>query len=159
METSNLKQIDHKSNMSDILNPELYSVGKLYNGFQRLINITMKVFAFPKARDKLTYKDVEEKAKTYLVSQAQQAEPFVQDILDKLANQEVLQELGALKPFVDKNGILRSDSRLRETEHIAYGIKCPMILTKQMYLAKLIVQAYHHNFKHPIGCNLAKNRV
>ena len=28
-----------------------------------------------------------------------------------------------------------------------------------MYLAKLIVQAYHHNFKHPIGCNLAKNRV
>ena len=45
---------DNKSKMSDILNPELYSVGKLYNGFQRLINITMKVFAFLKVRDKLT---------------------------------------------------------------------------------------------------------
>ena len=42
--TIDLKQNDHKSKMSDILNPELYSVGKLYNGFQRLINITIVVF-------------------------------------------------------------------------------------------------------------------
>ena len=153
------KHTDHKSNMSEVLNPERYSVGKLYNGFRKLINITMKVFAFQKAKDKLTHKECEEKAKAYLVLQAQREEPFVQNVIDQLSNNEVLLELGSLKPFVDENGILRSDSRLRNTKHIAYGIKCPMILTKQMYLSKLIVQSYHHNFEHPIGRNLAKNKV
>jgi hypothetical protein len=145
--------------MSEVLNPELYSVGKLYNGFRRLINITMKVFAFLKAKDKLTRKECEEKAKAYLVLQAQREEPFVQNVIDQLSNNEVLLELRSLKPFVDKNGILRSDSRLRNTKHIAYSIKCPMILTKQMYLSKLIVQSYHHNFEHPIGRNMAKHKV
>ena len=93
--------------MSDILNPELYSAGKLYNGFQRLINITMKVFAFLKVRDKLTYKECEEKAKAYLVLKTQWEEPFVQNVIDQLSNNEVLLELGSLKPFVDENGILR----------------------------------------------------
>jgi hypothetical protein len=156
-----INKIDFKQTdlQSEVLNPERYSVGKLYNGFRKLINITMKVFAFLKAKDKLTHKECEEKAKTYLVLQAQQEEPFVQNVIDQLTNNEVLLEFGSLKPFVDENGILRSDSRLRNTKHIAYCIKCPMILTKQMYLAKLIVQSYHHNFKHPIGRNLVKHKV
>ena len=53
-------------------------MGKLYNGFQKLINITMRVFAFLKAKDKLTHKECEEKAKIYLISKAQREEPFIQ---------------------------------------------------------------------------------
>ena len=150
---------DKSSKMFSILNPERFSVGKLYNGFQRLLNITMKVFAFLRVRDKMKPKECEEKAKRFLVSKAQQEDPFLQNIIDQLANNEALQELGSLKPFLDEYGVLRSDSRLRNTEHIPYGVKCPMILTKQTYLAKLIAQAHHHSFEHPVSRNMAKNKV
>ena len=154
--TINLKP---ESKMFTVLNPERFSTGKLYNGFRRLLNITMRVFAFLKVKDNLKPKECEEKAKRFLVSQAQQEDPFIQNIIDQLNNEEPLQELGALKPFVDTHGILRSDSRLRDSKHIPYGVKCPMILTKKPYLSKLIVQTFHHDFGHPVSRNLAKSKV
>ena len=113
-----------------ILNPERFSVGKLYKGFQRLLNITMKVFAFLRVKDKLTPKECEEKANRVLVSKAQHEDPFAQNIIDQLANEEALQELGSLKHYLDEYGVLRSDKCLRDTKHIPYGVKCPVILTK-----------------------------
>ena len=66
---------------------------------------------------------MQEKTKSYLVLKPKQDVPFIQKIVDQLANQEALLELAALEPFLDEYGVLRSDSRLGDIEHIAYNVK------------------------------------
>jgi len=68
-------------------------------------------------------------------------------------------ELKELSPFLDESGILRSASRLPDTEHISYNIRCPMILRKHSSLSKLIAQSMHQQFEHPVGRQMAKNQT
>jgi len=70
----------------------------------------------------LTWKDCIEKARTYLVRVSQRDDPILRTAIDKLSEKESVLELKELNPFLDESGILRSESRLLDSEHIPYVI-------------------------------------
>ena len=141
------------------LDPAHYSVGELYDGFRKLLNITTRLFAVMIRHFNLTWKDCQEKAKNYLVRNCQQDDPFLRTVIDRLTENEKVLELKTLNPFLDEYGILRSESRLPDSDHISYNIRCPMILRKHSSLSKLIAQSMHQKFEHSVGRQMAKNKV
>jgi hypothetical protein len=141
------------------LDPANYSVGKVYNGFRKLLSITTRLFSVMIRHFDLTWIQCQEKAKAYLVRKSQQEDPYLRTVIDKLSQKEAMLELKELSPFLDESGILRSASRLPDTEHISYNIRCPMILRKHSSLSKLIAQSMHQQFEHPVGRQMAKNQT
>lgn len=53
-----------------------------------------------------------------------------------------------LNPFVDENGIIRSKSRLENSEHLSYAAKFPIIMPKNNHITTLILRHYHERFYH-----------
>ena len=156
--TTPAKQEKPGTNFS-CLDPANYSVGKLYDGFRKLLSLTARMFSVLTRKFDLTWKDCIEKARTYLVRVSQRDDPILRTAIDKLSEKESVLELKELNPFLDESGILRSESRLLDSEHIPYGIRCPMILRKYSSLSKLIAQSMHQQFEHPVGRQMAKNKV
>ena len=141
------------------LDPANYSVGELYNGYQRLLSLTTRIFAIMIRHFDLTWRECQDKAKSYLVRNCQRDDPFLRTVIDKLMEKEEVLELKQLNPFLDESGTLRSESRLPDSGHISYNIRCPMILRKQSSLSKLVAQSMHKQFEHPVGRQMAKNKV
>jgi hypothetical protein len=57
-----------------------------------------------------------------------------------------------LNPVIDKDGLIRSDSRLRNAEFLAYDTRFPIILPRKSWITKLIVKHYHE-LNHHSGTN------
>ncbi|XP_058836375.1 uncharacterized protein LOC131692959 [Topomyia yanbarensis] len=51
-------------------------------------------------------------------------------------------------PMIDEFGILRIDGRIKSAESAPYSAKFPIILPKQHELTKLIINHYHHIYRH-----------
>jgi hypothetical protein len=47
--------------------------------------------------------------------------------------------------MLDKNNVMRSNSRLAHTQFLRYSQKCPVILPKDHHITKLLVRHYHEN--------------
>ena len=146
-------------NKQSCLDPAHYSVGELYNGYLKLLRFTTRLFTVLIRHFNLTWKECQEKAKAYLVRNCQREDPYLQTIIDKLQQKEKVKELRKLNLFLDEFGTLRSESRLPDSDHISYNIRCPMILRKQSSLSKLIAQSMHTQFEHSVGKQMAKNKV
>ena len=141
------------------LDPANYSVGELYNGYLKLLRLTTRLFAVMIRHFNLTWKDCQEKAKAFLVRNCQRKDPYLQTVIDKLEQKEKVKELKKFNLFLDELGTLRSESRLPDSDHISYNIRCPMILRKCSSLSKLIAQSMHTQFEHSVGTQMAKNKV
>ncbi len=109
--TTPAKQEKPGTNFS-CLDPANYSVGKLYDGFRKLLSLTARMFSVLTRKFDLTWKDCIEKARTYLVRVSQRDDPILRTAIDKLSEKESVLELKELNPFLDESGILRSESRL-----------------------------------------------
>lgn len=57
-------------------------------------------------------------------------------------------KLVGLKPFIDNDGLLRCNIRLKYAEHMSYEARFPIILPRKSYVTKLIVRYYHENGNH-----------
>ena len=62
-------------------------------------------------------------------------------------------KLIGLNPFIDKDGIMRSNSRLALSENLSYDVKYPVIMPKSGWISKLLVRSYHEDYGHTRGVN------
>jgi hypothetical protein len=64
----------------------------------------------------------------------------------------------SLSPFVDKRGILHSQSRLAKVDYLLYNTRFSIILSSETDFAKLLVQSAHREHKHGVGANAERGR-
>ncbi|XP_055604358.1 uncharacterized protein LOC129752608 [Uranotaenia lowii] len=53
-----------------------------------------------------------------------------------------------LVPFLDENGVLRENSRIRESKSAPYDVRFPVILPQKHRVTMLIVDYYHRRYNH-----------
>lgn len=51
-------------------------------------------------------------------------------------------------PFIDKNGVMRANSRLPNETSIRYDTCCPILMPKDNKITDLFLMDYHQKFKH-----------
>ncbi|XP_053691604.1 uncharacterized protein LOC128740118 [Sabethes cyaneus] len=64
---------------------------------------------------------------------------------------EKISQLRKLSPFLDKQGVLRMDSRASVTTQVATDFKAPVILPKTHYGTQLLVNWYHRKYNHRVA--------
>ena len=133
------------------LDPERYSVGKIYNGFKRLVHVTA-IFLGLLCRIILTPKAYRE-ALYFQCRRAQRDSLDLSELMTQLETGKKIQnrKFLSLDPFLDETGLLRSRSRLSECSHLTYDAKNPIILDKAGRFTKLLVQHYHWIHGHAVG--------
>ena len=140
------------------LDPTKFTVGQIYNGYRKLLNILIRIFRWRHCRKPVENHELEKKALNYLVLKAQRDDPDLATINDELTNDESPSKFPTLKPFIDVNGIVRSNGRVQNT-HVPYDTRFPIILTTEMDFTKLLVTHYHNQYEHPVGREMAKIKL
>ena len=93
------------------LNPSNYSVGSLYDGFKILLNNTAIAHGY--SSKKLSAGDRMRRGLEFQIRRAQDEDDKLSELRKTLMNgQKNEKTLLSLLPYVDKRGILRSQSRL-----------------------------------------------
>ena len=110
----------------------------------------------PKARrttSELTPEEIAD-AEVQLIKAAQR-ESFKEEYsaLSSLKELPRNSKLLALKPTLDEDGLLRSDSRLVNADYLPYDTRFPIILPRKNWITKLIVKAFHEKGNHRLGTN------
>ena len=158
------------------LHPRNFSVGKIYNGYVRIVRKLAFVFLFVRLfrgvrnPGKLSAIDFT-MAKNHLFRQGQ-LEFFPEEIgimsktfvslakseevrTGKMRHSPILQ----LNPFLDPSGVMRSSSRLRVQKGANFEFVCPIILHRKSEIARLIVEDAHVNFAHPVSTSMMKAKL
>jgi hypothetical protein len=65
----------------------------------------------------------------------------------------------SLLPYIDKCGILRSQSRLAKVDYLPYNTRFPIILSSETIFTKLLVQSAHREHEHGVGVNNVKAKL
>ena len=135
---------------------------KRYSKLIRLIRVTGWVFRFidncrSKKEDRLsTELTVEElnDSETSII-RSMQKEHFRNEIEAIKNKQEISKssQLLTYHPFIDDDGVLRSNSRLTNAEFLTYDVKYPVILPRKEWVTKLIIRSYHCIGEHTKGTN------
>ena len=58
-----------------------------------------------------------------------------------------------LSPFIDEDGVLRSDTRIKYAEYLTYDARFPIVLPRKHHVTKLIVRKHHEVNNHAAGTN------
>ena len=140
----------------DIMDFVKESVGKLYNGYHRVLKLLMNVVRVVTTmrKQKLTETEIREKAYSLLIRQSQ-LNSFEHEIDTILDGKQVSSRspLGKHNPFIDELGILRSSSRLTEIKNISHSGKYPIILSSKCTIAKMIAINAHIRYQHTVSLN------
>ena len=158
------------------IHPKYFSVGKIYNGYQRVIRQlavifqTVRFFRGVRSPPKLSPVDFD-MAKDYLYRQGQ-LEHFPEEIgimskkFEPLARSEEVRHgkmrhcaILQLNPFLDPSGVMRSSSRLREQRGASYEFVNPIILHRKSEIARLVVEDAHASFAHPVSNSMMKAKL
>ena len=112
-------------------------------------------------RDSLNIDELQESEKGIIINAQKQS--FFEEY-EKLAKGKALpnsSKILALKPQLDKYGLLRSCGRLQSVNYLSYDIRYPIILPRGHIVTKLIIKQHHEDKHHAIGTNqlLAKLSV
>ena len=91
-------------------------------------------------------------AKSDLIRRAQ-SDSFLDDIerLEKNVPVRPTSKLASLNPFVDRDGVLRSNGRLSYVDYVPYSVKYPIILPKSHHFSKLLIQSCHKENNHALA--------
>ena len=143
------------------LNPLNFSVGSLYDGFNKLLHrVFATLLAYSKWRKlKFTRSSLLRRSLEILVTQAQTEDPVLQTTINEVHNEEQLSQLKSYSPFISETGVLRSNSRLARIEHLSYDIRFPIILSTRSYLTKLLVLSYHQKYGHSVSIENVKHKL
>ena len=60
-------------------------------------------------------------------------------------------KISPLNPWIDENDLIRSGSRLENTDYLLLEVKYPIILLRGNWITKLIVNYYHEKDHHLAG--------
>ena len=121
----------------DTVSSLLVHVVQFYSKLHKLLVVIARLLRFmrcPKLKDRspIQVEDLKEARKAIV--------RFEQRLL-------MLSHLKKLKPFCDKDGIVRVHSRIARSDH-SYSLKFPIILPKNSHVTKLIVQDVHEANSH-----------
>ncbi len=62
-------------------------------------------------------------------------------------------------PFLDKEGVLRANSRLSSSQNLSEDVRYPVLLTSKDDMTKLMIGSFHLRFKHPVGSALMLAKI
>ena len=120
-----------------------------FSSYQKLVRVTALIFRFIYKTRKLNT-DPNESAKLYLLKRMQD-ESFSKEITFLTENpnsKEIPSLVNQLNLFLDDSGILRSRGRLSKSVLYNYDVLNPIMLGKDHYLTKLIIQDFHLKCSH-----------
>ena len=149
-------QIKEQDNM-ERLNPTRYSSWKKLTRILAWIN---RFYQNCKQNDR-THRKIGElqpheviNAEFHFIKKAQQEEFKEEyDVVMKQKCVSVKSSLSCLMPFMDEDGIIRANTRIREADYIPYNVKHPIILPRHHQVSKLIVRQQHLDNNHYGGTN------
>ena len=164
------------------LDPKRFSVGKLYDGYERLLKVTI-IFLRQIYYRIRTQRKIPETMKTdgatfrthaikYHLRKAQEDSLRLSELKIQLQKAELPKDkmfkrkgtpyekkYGSLDPFLDKEGLIRSNSRLQNCQHLSYDTKFPIILDNEGGFTKLLVKSYHQRYGHAVGEETIKAKL
>ena len=81
--------------------------------------------------------------------------------MDALRRNKQIPRQSTLAPLnpVLVNGILRSNTRLQQADHLPHEVKCPIILPKTDQVTDLIVKYYHESEGYQMGLHYTINHL
>ncbi len=130
----------------------------MYDGFKILINNT--AIAVGNASKKLSAGDRIRRGLEFQIRRSQDEDDKLCKLRKTLKNgQKNKKTLLSLLPYVDKSGILRSQSRLAKVDFLPYNTRFPIILSSETDFAKLLVQSAHREQEHGVGANAVKAKL
>ena len=62
-------------------------------------------------------------------------------------------KLLSLNPFLDEDGLMRANSRLKNADYLPFSTRFPVILPRRTWVTKLVVRNYHRADGHVMGTN------
>ena len=153
----------------DKLHPKHFSVGKFGSGLNKCLIkwghlLRAKRLFMTKREDRPLYRPIWlrhldfKDARTFLTKQSQ-LEFFPEEIGLMARDLRPLAEIRGnhhstilkFSPFLDSFGVIRSGSRLMNIPGLSYEKKHPVILHRKSDYARLVVEAAHVNYEHPVG--------
>jgi hypothetical protein len=158
-----LKATDAKDPLEKFLDPTLWSVGDVYNGWTKLkgrvVLLLRAIEALLKKKTRSSENELQERAERILFRRSQLHS--YGDVLGSLDDKKKLKKtkLKQLTPFIDKEGLLRSRSRLEYADYLAYDNKNPVILSAKEPLALLYIMHMHREIQHPVGKNALRGHL
>ena len=137
------------------LNPNRYS------SFARLVRVTAWVFRFiencSRGNDKritdLTTEELSDSENSIIKSVQHNTFSSELKALHKDKAVSASSPIVTFQPFIDDDGLLRSNSRLANAEFLPYNVKHPIILPRRDWVTKLIIRSYHSADEHTRGTN------
>ena len=151
--------VSDEGDILDRLDPARFSVGKLYDGYNRLVKVTMFCISWFHKKAPLPQRELHKISLDYLVTKDQRNDPNFVTVIDEISNKETVSVFKNYSPFIDEYGVVRSHSRLALIDHLSYGMRFPILLTKGSKLAELIVKSYHKKFEHTVSIETAKVKL
>lgn len=151
--------VSNGANNLDKLDPERFSVGKIFDGYDKLLKIIMLCISWFHQKNPLSQKELHKRSLNYLVKKNQNNDPNFVIVIDQISNKEPISVFRNYSPFIDEYGIIRSHSRLALVDHLTYEMRFPILLTKDSELSELIVRSYHRKFGHTVSVETVKVKL
>ena len=158
--------------IEEALDPKRFSVGEVYDGYDRLMKITTAYirqlhYAIRRRLAKVEVRlhdDVvfREHALKYHLRKAQQDSTNLSELMQQLKTGQKAKNrrYQSLEPIWDKkDSLIRSNSRLRNCKYLKYDTKFPVILDSEGRFTKLLVQRYHKKYGHAVGEETIKAKL
>ncbi|XP_062557324.1 uncharacterized protein LOC134222196 [Armigeres subalbatus] len=74
-----------------------------------------------------------------------------QQMMPSSASLERTSKIRNLTPYIDDDGVLRSESRISAATFVSHDTRFPIILPKEHLVTRLLIQWYHRRFLHANG--------
>ena len=138
----------------DYLDPKRFSVGKLYDGYVQLRERALKLLP----NRSLKHKNQQIVEADKLLIRMSQIRSY-EDVIDALKAKKPLPKKHALikyRPYLDEEGILRSQSRLQNQDILPEETRRPILLSAKDDYTKLLVSHWHRRLKHPCSADTVR---
>jgi hypothetical protein len=128
------------------------SIGKLYNGFLKFRLALAALFRRLLKKQSPSKTKIQELVYNFLYRLAQH-KSFPDELrsLEKGLKLKQGNLLAKMNPYLDENGVLRSNSRLDSLDFLPEETRRPVILTSSNPITKLIVLETHWEFEHAVS--------
>ncbi|XP_062542031.1 uncharacterized protein LOC134210021 [Armigeres subalbatus] len=74
-----------------------------------------------------------------------------QEVAKNFKGLDRMSKIRTLAPFVDDKGVMRSESRISAATFVSYDTRFPIILPKEHFVTRLLLEGYHRRFLHANG--------
>ena len=133
------------------LDPARYSVGKWWDGYVQLVKrATHFVTLLCRREYSPAYY---QSGLKFLLEKAQEDSPDISKLKHALEHGYDITDkrFKSLNPKIDRDGLIKANTRLEHCANLPYDTKFPTILDKHGRFTKLLVKSYHFKYGHAVG--------